>query len=84
VRSGIFVVAQRNILGDEICAVLENRGNNGENLWVLEQHPADHSLITSEGRVLENPRLCRIMTRHRRRSNENNVAEIISGDGVLG
>lgn len=25
------LVTQRNILGDEICAVLEKRGNNGEN-----------------------------------------------------
>ncbi len=27
------LVAQCNVLGDEICAILENGGNNGENQW---------------------------------------------------
>ncbi len=42
------LVAQRNVLGDEICAVLKNRGNNGENQWELEGHLADHSLSPND------------------------------------
>ena len=35
------LVAQRNILGDEICTIFENGGNSGENKWELERHQAD-------------------------------------------
>jgi hypothetical protein len=42
------LVAQRNILGDEICTIFENGGNNGENRWELERHQADHSLSSND------------------------------------
>ena len=41
-------VVQCSILGDEICAILENGGDNGENQWELEGHPADCSLSRNE------------------------------------
>ncbi len=37
------LVAQCNILGNEICTILENRGNNGENQRELEGHLANDS-----------------------------------------
>jgi hypothetical protein len=42
------LVAQCSILGDEICTILENGGNNGENQWQLERHLADHSLSPND------------------------------------
>ena len=42
------LVAQRNILGDEICTIFENGGNSGENKWELERHQADHSLSPND------------------------------------
>jgi hypothetical protein len=41
-------VTQGNIVGDEICAILENGGDNGENQRELEGHPADCSLRRNE------------------------------------
>jgi hypothetical protein len=31
------LVAQRNILGNEICTIPENGSNDGENPWALER-----------------------------------------------
>jgi hypothetical protein len=42
------LVTQGNILGDEICAILENGGDNGENQWELEGHPPECSLSRIE------------------------------------
>jgi hypothetical protein len=42
------LVTQGNILGDEICAILENGGDNGENQWELEGHPPDCSVSRNE------------------------------------
>ena len=60
------LVAQRNILGHEIGAVLENGSDNGENQWALERHPANHSLSPNvpEKSAISPP--YRIMTRHSR------------------
>jgi hypothetical protein len=55
------LVAQRNILGDEMGTIFEDGGNNGENQCELERHQADHSLgrndrgrsaITLPGRIM--------------------------------
>jgi hypothetical protein len=35
------LVAQRKVLGDEICTIPENGGNNAENEWELDRHRAD-------------------------------------------
>ena len=37
------LMTQRDILGHEICAILENRGNNGKNQRELEGHLANDS-----------------------------------------
>jgi len=58
------LVTQGDILGDEICTVLEDGSDNGENQRELEGHLADHSLGPSERRKSEDPRPYAIMTRH--------------------
>ncbi len=58
------LVAQRNILGDEICTIFENGGNSGENKWELERHQADHSLSPSDREKLAITLPYRITTRH--------------------
>jgi hypothetical protein len=37
-------MARRNVLGDEICSILEGGDDNGENQWELEGHLATDSL----------------------------------------
>jgi hypothetical protein len=59
------LVAQRNILGDEICTIFENGGNCGENKWELERHQADHSLSPNEREKSAITLPYRITTRHR-------------------
>jgi hypothetical protein len=58
------LVAQCSILGDEICTILENGGNNGENPWQLERHLADHSLSPNDQKKSAIPPSYSIMTRH--------------------
>ncbi len=58
------LVAQCEILGDEICTILENGGNNGENQWQLERHLADHSLSPNDRKTSAIPSSYPIMTRH--------------------
>ncbi len=59
------LVAQCSILGDEICTILENGGNSGENQWQLERHLADHSLSPNDRKKSAIPPSYSIMTRHR-------------------
>jgi hypothetical protein len=59
------LVAQCSILGDEICTILENGGNNGENQWQLERHLADHSRSPNDRKKSAIPPSYSIMTRHR-------------------
>ena len=42
------LVPQRNILGDEICTILEYNSNNGEDQWELEWHLTDNSLSPND------------------------------------
>jgi hypothetical protein len=42
------LVAQRKVLGDEICTISENGGNNAENEWELDRHRTDHSLSPND------------------------------------
>ena len=58
------LVAQRNILGDEICTIFENGGNSGENKWELERHQADHSLSPNDREKSAITLPYRITTRH--------------------
>jgi len=51
------LVAQRNLLGDEICAVLENGSSNGEKQCELERHSANDRLGPIPGKTLQF-RLC--------------------------
>ena len=57
------LVGQCNILGDEISAILENGGHNGENQWKLERHPANYGLSPNWLKKSENSLSYRIMTR---------------------
>jgi hypothetical protein len=60
------LVTQGNILGDEICAILENGGDDGENQWEPEGHPAHYSHSRNEPKSPQLPRSaqqCAIMTR---------------------
>jgi len=59
------LVAQRDILGDEICSILENRGNDGEKQRELERHWADHCLSPNDRENSATPPAYPIMTRHR-------------------
>ena len=61
------LVAQCSILGDEICTILENGGNNGENQWQLERYLADPSLNPNDWKKSAIPPSYSIMTRHRLR-----------------
>jgi signal transduction histidine kinase len=58
------LVAKRNILGDEICTIFENNGNNGENKWELERHQADPSLSPNDREKSAISLPYRITTRH--------------------
>ena len=52
------------ILADEICSILENRGNDGEKQRELERHWADHSLSPNDRENSATPPAYPIMTRH--------------------
>jgi hypothetical protein len=71
------LVTQGDSLGDEICTVLEDGSDNGENQRELEGHLADHSLGPTERRRAENPRLYAILTRH-------NLQMVLVGRGRIG
>jgi serine/threonine protein phosphatase PrpC len=58
------LVAQRNVLGDEICAVLENGSSNGEKQCKLERHSANDSLGPDTPEKLADSPLYRIVRRH--------------------
>lgn len=58
------LVAQRNILGDEIGTVLENSCCDGENRGELERHRPNHSLSPNEQKNSAKSRSYRIMTIH--------------------
>ncbi len=58
------LVAQRNILGDEICTIFENGGNSEENKWELERHQADHSLSPNDWEKSVIPLSYPLLTRH--------------------
>jgi hypothetical protein len=60
------LVAQRNVLGDEICAVLENGSSNGEKQCKLERHSANDSLGPDTPEKLADSPLYRIVRRHNR------------------
>ena len=57
-------MAQRNVLGDEICSVLEDGANNGANQRELEGHLANDSLNPNERKKPAVPPLYLIMTKH--------------------
>jgi hypothetical protein len=38
------LMTQGHVLGDEICTPLKDDGDNGENQWELEGHPAKDTL----------------------------------------
>jgi len=59
------LVAQRNVLGDEIGTVLENGRSNGEKKCELERHPANHSLRPNAQKRSAKSRSYRIMTMDR-------------------
>jgi hypothetical protein len=44
------LVAQRNVLGDEIGMVLDDGRNNREKNCELERHPSNHSLSPMTGK----------------------------------
>jgi len=58
------LVAQRNILGDEIRTISEYGGNNAENEWELERHRADHSLSRNHRKKSANSPPNTILMRH--------------------
>jgi transposase InsO family protein len=58
------LVAQRDVLGGEICSILESGGTNREKLQELERHLADHSLSPNDQRNSATPPAYPIMTRH--------------------
>ena len=60
------LVAQCNVLGDEVCTILENSGNNSENQCQLERHLVDHSLRPNDRKTAAIPQSYPIMTRHNR------------------
>ncbi len=64
VNEALKRVAQRNVLGDEICSMLENGSNNGENQRDLERHLAHDSLSPNDREKSATPPLYPIMTRH--------------------
>jgi hypothetical protein len=57
------LVAQRQVLGDEICAISENGGNNAEYERELDRHRADHSLSLNDHEKLAITLPYPIMTR---------------------
>ena len=59
------LVAQRQVLGDEICAISENGGNNAEYERELDRHRADHSLRLNDHEKLAITLPYPIMTRDR-------------------
>jgi hypothetical protein len=59
------LVAQRNILGDEISTVLEEGSSSGENGCELERHPANDSLSPNAQEESAISPSYRLMTRHR-------------------
>ena len=56
-------MTQSNVLGDEICSILEDSDENGENQWELEGHLAEGSLKRHEQRRSAVPVPCAIRTR---------------------
>jgi len=83
------LVAQRNILGDEICTVFEDGSDGRENQRQLEGHLTDHTPGASARRKLAIPRPYPIMTRHSDRegcAGPTKVWESLmkQGDRVLG
>jgi hypothetical protein len=59
------LVAQCNILGDEIRTISEYGGNNAENEWEFERHRADHRLSRNHREKSANAPQNPIMLRHR-------------------
>jgi hypothetical protein len=51
------LVAQGRILGDEICAILDNGSDNREDQWELERHLAKTSLSPNEREKSVDPQL---------------------------
>jgi len=51
------LVTQGSILGDEICAILENGSDNRENQWELERHLANDSRSPNERKNSVDPQL---------------------------
>ena len=51
------LVTQGNILGDEICAILENGRDTGDSQRELKGHLADHSLSPNERKKSLDPQL---------------------------
>ena len=59
------LVAQCEILSDEICKILENGGNDVESQWQLERHLANHSLSPNDRKTSAIPPSYAMITRHR-------------------
>ena len=57
------LMAQSNVLRDEICSILEDSDENGEHQWELEGHLAEGTLKRNEQRRSAVPVSCAIMTR---------------------
>jgi hypothetical protein len=76
------LVAQRNVLGDEICAILENGSSNGEKQCKLERHSANDSLGPDTPEKLADSPLYRIVRRHRNVSRLREIDRVGAGSGV--